>query len=67
MADSRQDRRLQRDSVISEPGPGTRDAGDGNILVMADTEGCGAGQQILKLCHEKYSLSRVHIPCWAQK
>ena len=59
-ADARQDRRLLRDSVISEPGPGTRDAGEGaswRWRTMRDVglTGCIA-QQIPNLCHEKYSL-----------
>ena len=49
-ADLRQDRRLLRDSVISEPGPRTRDAGDWGILRMADSEGCGAHHAELVNC-----------------
>ena len=58
-ADARQDRRLLRDSVISEPGPWTRDADGASCRwrTMRDvgSPGCIA-QQIPNLCHEKYSL-----------
>lgn len=55
-----------------DPGPST-DAGDGNILVMADTERCVAHhhQAVLAskywICVMKSTVSPKSIPCWAQK